>query len=187
MSFKPKKDLQERPEMEPGMVHYLLYGEMSTEPGVNRFLQFCTAKIEAAWEKIGESITRDYIKSNPGKRPWAWWEWSAPRWDDPFDDCWYHGTLPAPRQRIGGTGKPSFECIGDGPSFSFGLPDSWPTAVSAEMGLCEPGDVPDPDNPPTFESQASYLERHDLLTASEKRWLKSYPQAMEPEKIEISQ
>lgn len=186
MAIKPRPELQERPETEPGMVHYLIHGEMSTEPGVNRFLNNFPEKIRKAWEMIGEAVTRDFIKDHPCTRPWAWWMWSAPRQNDSDIDCYWHGTLPEPRLRIGGSGTPSFECMGTAPGFRFGLP-SFPTAVHADAGLCAINDVPDPDDLPVFESQAAYLKRHGLLTPAEKRWLAGHPAALQPEIIKVTE
>lgn len=41
------------------------------------------------------------------------------------------------------------------------------------------------DDPPFFESQAAYLDRHGLLTAPEQKHLKQNPQLLESEKIEF--
>jgi hypothetical protein len=185
MTIKPRKELIERIETEPGMTHYLMYGEMSTEPGVNRFLNNFPDRIKAAWEKIGDSVTKDFIKQHPCTRPWAWWQWSAPRWDDPYVGSYLHLTLPEPRLRIGGTGRPSYERKGFIPGFKFGLPDSWPSKIDAEAGLCQQDDVPDSTDPPTFESQAAYLQRHGLLTDAEIKWLNKHPSALLPEKVKI--
>ena len=31
-----------------------------------------------AWEIYREEFVEQYAAENPGKRPWAWWKWSAP-------------------------------------------------------------------------------------------------------------
>jgi len=36
---------------------------------------------------------------------------------------------------------------------------------------------------PLFESEASYLLRHDLLSQQEKKYVALHPELMEPEKI----
>jgi hypothetical protein len=46
---------------------------------------------------------------------------------------------------------------------------------------CESGVAIDPDNPPIYESQASYLERHGLFLPGERRRLK--PADFEPERV----
>jgi hypothetical protein len=42
----------------------------------------------------------------------------------------------------------------------------------------------DESDPPLYESEAVYLRRHGLLTATEKRWLQDHPEALEPVTIE---
>ena len=37
-----------------------------------------TAEAKRLWKKIGDSVTADFIKSQPGQRPFAWWRWSLP-------------------------------------------------------------------------------------------------------------
>ncbi|HEX9544401.1 MAG TPA: hypothetical protein VF955_04405, partial [Pyrinomonadaceae bacterium] len=60
-----------------------------------------------------------------------------------------------PRKRLGGIGTPAHECRSVKPDFKYGIPTVWV-------------DV-DKDDPPTFESQASYLKRHGMLMAGEER------------------
>jgi hypothetical protein len=167
MSIKPRRELQERIETESGMTHYLMYGELS--PEANRFLNNFPDRIKAAWEKIGDSVTKDFIKQHPCRRPWAWWRFDAPQ----------------PRQRIGGTGKSTHESMNFAPGFSFGLPTSWTKLIDVELKLAKKNDLIDPDDPPTFESQASYLQRHNLLAPEEIKWLDKHPEALAPEIIEV--
>lgn len=159
-----------------GIVYYLYHGELA-EDETDRFLNHRQDAIKAAWETEKDKLLQDYIAEHPSKRPWGWWQWSAPRWDDPYTDCWYHNTLQEPRQRIGGTGSPSYECMGNAPEFSFGLPVQWPKDIDVELGLAKESDLIDPANPPTFESQAAYLQRHGLLTSDETKWLAKHPAA----------
>jgi len=53
------------------------------------------------------------------------------------------------------------------PMFERGIPSSW-----AEI---------DPGNPPTFESEAVYLEKHGLLSPVEKRHLEKHPEKIKME------
>jgi hypothetical protein len=46
------------------------------------------------------------------------------------------------------------------PSFTKGIPSSWQSV--------------DENDPPIFESEASYLDRHGLLTATEKKFLEKH-------------
>ncbi len=41
--------------------------------------------------------------------------------------------------------------------------------------------------PPSFESQAVYLERHKLLSESEQIYLKQHPELLKPEKVEFDE
>ena len=80
---------------------------------------------------------------------------------------WWRAEGREPRKRVGGSGR-----RGRNASLEFGVPtDTWFKDV-------------DPDNPPTYESQAAYLQRHRLLTEIEKRWLAEHFEALEPEAVE---
>lgn len=35
-------------------------------------------ELREAWEQLRETILADFIAKNPGRRPWAWWEYDAP-------------------------------------------------------------------------------------------------------------
>jgi hypothetical protein len=74
--------------------------------------------------------------------------------------------LSEPRKRLGGTGEPDVST-----DYKKGIPSDW--------------EAIDPEDPPTFESEAAYLERHGLLTKSEKQWLAEHPEALEPEVISV--
>ena len=111
------------------------------------------------------------MRAHPGHRPWAWWRVEAP------EPC---------RRRLGGIGTPAHECLAHGPEFRFGLPAHWVTPwqvayytgrardvhgqpIGAEYRGCGfSGVAIDPDDPPQYESQAAYLERHGLLSAEER-------------------
>jgi hypothetical protein len=80
---------------------------------------------------------------------------------------WWRDAAPEPRRRIGGSGRRERNA-----SLEFGVPhDIWWKDV-------------DPDNPPVYESQAAYLQRHGLLTEAEIKWLADHPEALETEVIE---
>ena len=139
--------------------------------------------IEDAWEQCRDMILGGWIRSRPGTRPWPWWVYDAPRWeDDPWEGCYWHGTFPIPRERLGGKGTPSWEALNYVPSFECGLPDSWISRTQLDSyethgkhgGLrnCEHPDRPveafDPKDPPMYESQAAYLKRLGLLFEGEE-------------------
>src|SRR3954451_19809015 len=90
--------------------------------GFGRDELFREDEAREAWEIMREKIMADWIREQPGTRPWAWWRWDAPQ--------------PARRERIDGQPHPNdnkqrslhvARC--DNPSFwkvayrlSFGLP-----------------------------------------------------------------
>lgn len=129
-------------------------------------------KARELWNQHRGVYLTEFIRTNPGKRPWAWWQWDAPRWDGWGRGTYWEEKFPEPRRRLGGTGTPAWETQGVVPSFKYGLPTAW--AI-------------DPNDPPIYESQASYLERLGLLTAAELLWLAEHPEAREPETINLNQ
>lgn len=152
------------------------------------------------WKEHGEWVLSNYIRKHPGKRPAYLWKQDAPRLEKKFN-AWYDGKLPEPRERLGGIGTPQYECLAVVPTFTFGIPDIWVSKSQEDyyngrfkskdpwmQGEYEKngykeghfkGVAIDPENLPTFESQASYLKRHNLLKKSEERRLK--PADFEPE------
>jgi hypothetical protein len=74
-----------------------------------------------------------------------------------YPGCFWDGKLAEPRKRLGGVGTPSHEAYDIVPLYSLGIPNLW-----VEI---------DPENPPIFESQAAYLERHGLFLPGERKRL----------------
>jgi len=121
------------------------------------------------WRSHGASVLTEWIEARRGSRPRTWWRFDAPRMAaGMFPGCFYDGQLPSPRLFLGGTGCPNFEALNIVPHFELGRPDGWLAF--------------DSDNPPIFESQAQYLDRHGLLCPRERRQLG--PDAFEPETIQ---
>jgi hypothetical protein len=111
---------------------------------------------EELWNQNRDVILAEHILTAPGTRPNLWWQYDAPRLPiGTFPGCFYDGLLPEPRKRVGGIGVPEFEVKNTVPSFSYGIADCW-------AGI-------DPNDLPTFESQASYLKRNGFLMADEER------------------
>jgi hypothetical protein len=145
-------------------------------------------KTESLWSLHKEVILDEHIKTAPGTRPRLWWEFDAPRWLDEYRNGLFDHELPEPRKRLGGTGTPDYEVLGFKPCFAFGLPVSWvsPFDVSYYGGtlrhvvtgqLVNPGSTftgvaIDSDDPPLYESEASYLDRHGLFLPGERKRLK---------------
>jgi hypothetical protein len=122
-------------------------------------------ELAETWAAHRDGALADWIAESPGRRPQQWWEFDAPE----------------PRQRLGGIGTTQREAgLAIGLSYSLGIPRGWiSTADVARWGR---GVAIDPDDPPTFESEASYLQRHCLLFPGEKRRLK--PADFEPEQVQ---
>ncbi len=107
-----------------------------------------------------------HIAEHPGTRLSHWWRYSP----------------LGLRERIGGVGTPAHEWLAYAPAFRFGVPATWPTREeAAQYGRERRKHGVDPDNPPTYESQAAFLRRHKLLSRVEAAQLG--PEAYEPESI----
>lgn len=117
--------------------------------------------VAVLWPQFRDDILTNWISTKPGTRPSCWWRHDAPE----------------PRQRIAGVGTPDFEMSAYQPSYKLGVPDGWSDDV-------------DPNDPPRYESQASYLARHKLLAPGEAKRLKKadfLPEAVaKPENLENS-
>lgn len=149
---------------------FLLYGRVLKEDGrksCRPYLWPCLCHerwLAPKWAEHRKGLLSEWIEDHPGTRPWCWWELDSPRLPVVGDGDPYDGKRPEPRQRVGGTGgEPTHSGV------TFGLPDGW----------CE-GDF-NPSDPPVYESQAVYLDRHGLLTEAERRALKKVPGAFDPE------
>ena len=134
-----------------------------------------------------------WIAVHPGTRPAAWWSHDAPRWQraDQPEAAREITVLECcdPRRRLGGVGDPEHLHLNTWPQFPLGLPDVWvqPWQIEYYNGRAEDihgnpigtnhhegdfvGVAIDPNDPPRFESEASCLERHELLLPGERRRL----------------
>jgi hypothetical protein len=137
-------------------------------------------ELAALWTANADRIVAEHVATYPGKRPHRWWQYDAPE----------------PRRRLGGIGTPACEVLSYKPIYSFGLPAIFVThwqvmyysglAVDihgAPIGDRYPTDsfkgvAIDPNDPPTFESQATYLKRLGLLLAGEERRSDFEPEAI---------
>ena len=140
--------------------HFLLHGAILRYPRPD-------STRPKYWDDIREELVSDYVRKHPGTRPWAWWAMDAPEPElvDQGEDL---EPVSFMRRQVGGTGAL------DGLSrCSFGIPYG--------IDHCNPP-LPN-DDPPMYESQAAYLRRHGLLSATEKRKLRK--KDFEPEVIEI--
>jgi len=118
-------------------------------PPVDYYLMGRPEALRAAWESIAEEICDHWQADFPGTRPPCWWTYSAPEQS---------------RRQLSGGGQPAWIEFAMVPFFHCGLPQAW--------------DGFKPDDPPTFESQASFLQRHGLLAKHEASKADFRPEAM---------
>jgi hypothetical protein len=149
---------------------------LNDEPGYPKMeILLDEDKEEGIWQTWGPSVLARWIKERPGTRPSLWWKYQAPRLPAQGTGTFYDGTIPEPRQRVGGVGRTQWEA-GENwiPFYRCGIPaarDCW--------------EFLDPNEPPVFESQANYLKRTGLLTIEEEKALETRPEAWEPETYNI--
>jgi hypothetical protein len=130
--------------------------------------------LSGLWDNHSERIVAEHVEHWPGTRPRRWWQRDAA---EQF------------RIRLGGTGTPEYEVMNIKPAYSFGIPICWVsqwavdyyTGVAIDIhgrlvnekaiGSGFKGVAIDPDDPPRYESQATFLDRHGLFLAAERRRL----------------
>jgi len=115
------------------------------------------------WQVVENDVLVWYIAEHPGQRPKRWGWYSAPRVTVNRTE------ISEPRRQVDGAGQPPWERLpGLSPSIEYGIPTMW-------WGYEE-------DDPPCFESTASYLKRHGLFLPDEERELSD--EDFEPELVE---
>lgn len=163
----PRRARARAPQIDPN-IWALLSDQPLPDPSAQYFFE--PGAVTQAWREYGESIVRDWAAEHPGTRPEFWWQAEAPQ---PL------------RRRLGGIGTPAHERLAHGLAAYCGVPRLWitPNDLRVYESLRTPLDVPaiDPDDPPTYESQAAYLDRLGLLLPGERRRLK--PADFEPESV----
>jgi hypothetical protein len=200
-------------ELSPAMVTFLLTGDLprgddGRAVGWVEVHTKSSAELRADWLAVRDDLLGEWIISHPGTRPWGWWRFDAPRWareDWPARQRdlgpWADRLFPEPRQRVGGVGTPVYEVLNYLPEFCAGVPVQWVTPFDAAYYRGEARDsrgapigteyrdghfeglAPDPNDPPIFESEASYLRRHHLLMPGEEKRLPA--DAFEPEALRL--
>lgn len=148
-------------------------------------------ELAQTWRENADWVLAEWIAENPGTRPEHWWRYDAPR--DTSTGRYWDGEFPEPRIRLGGTGQIAWELLAIKPMWPFGIPGGWITQDDVRIyrdGLkYRPGDpdwpgvAVDPNDPPIFESEATYLDRHGLFLPGEKRRIP--PDGWEPEAITL--
>ena len=128
------------------------------------------------WTRVGETLLAEWIQEHASSRPRAWWRFDAPECTAlpvfaPDGEWLRQQRIPEPRRRLGGTRQPIYECS----NTAIRLPFGRPVDFVRESWVDEDDDrVPfDPKDPPRYESQAAYLERHGLLVTGERRRLRA--------------
>jgi len=157
------------------------------------------AEIEALWAGNRDEVLTWWIENKPCTRPGPWWKYDA-QLEDTHTRVWGI-TKERRRDRTGGIGTPEYECLGIMQHFILGIPDTWvdqwqadyyngraldihgnPIGTEYKEGHFK-GLAIDPKDPPLYESQATYLLRHGILTPAERAHLKRYPALLEPEAV----
>jgi len=133
-------------------------------------------------EQCKDLIIEAWVRERPGTRPRWWWRRYAPE--------------PA-RRRLGGVGDPAHEFLAYTESYQYGIPSVFITRfdesyyngratdihgrqIGAEFREGQfKGKGINPDDPPRYESQPAFLDRHGLLKPAERRRLDDYD--FEPE------
>lgn len=141
------------------------------EPDPPRRVPFLESSVmgRTLWRMYEAEITAEHIAEYPGTRPLRWWQFDAAE----------------PRRRLGGIGTPCHERLAHKLRLYLGVPLDWimedDVAIYRKINL--PLDMPalDLKDPPTYESEATYLQRLKLLAAGERKRLK--PADFEPEPI----
>ena len=134
--------------------------------------QVCGLSARELVEQHGDRFLAEFIAEHPGQRPAWWWHFNVADNGEPLL-----------RQRIGGVGESSGEWV------SYGVPRDWITLADKTEDRTWPGKplasgmAVDPNNPPLFESEATFLDRHDMLVKGERARLK--PEDFEPEAIDV--
>jgi hypothetical protein len=122
----------------------------------------------ADWRAAKDELLADFTAERPGHRPFFWWKADA----------------PGPRLRVGGRGDlvPAFDHPDNLKYGIFRRSAFVSDHLLAAVAPVGAGLTPfDPEDPPRFESEASYLDRHGLLSVAERKALPA--DAFEPEKV----
>jgi hypothetical protein len=117
--------------------------------------------LAAIWVEHRDRINAEHVAERPGTRHPRWWDFDSPRLA--AAGMFYDGTLAEHRRQVGGSGG------------------RWPAMVpQSRCGIPHVADI-DWSDPPMFESEAAYLDRHGLLSAAERRRLR--PADFEPVRL----
>jgi hypothetical protein len=203
MPTKRTRVIHPRKNLSNTQLFYASDGLWGDEADVNKFEGFtyksptvCPDECREVWLTIRDELLPQWTNEHPGTRP-TWWylfDPECPRISAEdisrhgWTGCYFKKDIPDLRRRIGGIGDPSYLHYSLVPHFDCAIPDQFVTVADVEWHREEGEEfkgVPfDPTNPPTYESQASYLDRHGLLTAAERRRLRK--KDFKPEVLTVS-
>src|SRR5215831_10981264 len=121
-------------------------GEDNVSPPWAALVSGCEEDLRREWDAVRDEILRDWITAHPGTRPRGWWLFDAP---EPL------------RRRLGGIGSPEREEYAAGDIVGLGgtragVPLYWLDERRVESW--GRGEAVDPQFPPIFESEATYLK-----------------------------
>jgi hypothetical protein len=138
------------------------YWSMDRDDGAQEAFRPGRPSVADMWQAMGADIVEEWLQERPGSRPAVWWRYDAPE----------------PRRRLGGVGEPGW------PDLHCGVPNhwAWPTSIAGGEFTGGPARC-DPADPPVFESQAAYLQRHGLLHDGEAERLTDAD--FEPQSIRV--
>jgi len=160
---RKRRGTKVRAGLTPAQIRYLWDGLLDPGEEVDKLeallLRRDDEPCRRLWEENRDEVLAGWIAGRPGSRPTCWWLFDSPRQPaGRYPGFWFDGHLPEPRQQVGGAGQAPWDAgLAYYPEFVCGLPAFWETY--------------DQDNPPLFETQASYLKRHGMLTPGERRKL----------------
>ena len=159
MAIKPRRSLKEKIPISESLKRYLLTGSYCGVEGCpDRGYTFLLGRPgrEAELNRLWESHRHEILS-----------EWIK---KSPCTRPWIWWKFDASEQRLHLSGSGGWH---RGMAVDAdGLPKYWQITWNK-------------DDPPFFESSAVYLQRHNLLTSTEKKWLAGHPEAMEQESVEF--
>jgi len=164
--YRPRNRPPAGPPLTDAEIAELL--DLKKPPGTLRPLH---RECEVLWREHGAWAVAEYARLHPGRRPRNWWQFESPE----------------PRARLGGIGSALHACSPRTPyekirgNYRLGIPliFVWPDLAKAFSSGRIVG--VDPNDPPTFEGQGTYLQRLGLFFPGEEQCVP--PDAFEPEVI----
>jgi hypothetical protein len=176
MPTKRTRVIHQRKNLSNTALYYASDGLWGDEADIHKFEAFtyksptcCPDECREVWLTIRDELLPQWINEHPGTRP-TWWylfDPECPRISTKeierhgWTGWFYLEYTPDLRRRLGGTGDPAYEHSALVPDFDCAVPDQFVTASDVQWHREEGEEfagIPfDADDPPVYESQASYL------------------------------